>query len=91
MGFEPVTFKLLVRCSNNIAMKPSTLGASQFMGFMCLWNECIDEYVYMKWSKYWTVDHCLPRKMASKSWKKKLRKPKHPRSIMTELLGAWVN
>ena len=33
-GFEPMTFALLVRCSTNWAMKPSTLGAGQFVGFI---------------------------------------------------------
>ena len=44
-GFEPRTFALPVRCSTNWAMKPSTLGFGQFVGFIRPWKEWIDEYV----------------------------------------------
>ena len=42
-GIEPMTFALLVRRCTNKAMKPSTLGAGHFVGFIRPWKESIEE------------------------------------------------
>ena len=40
-GFEPVTSRLLVRCSTNWAMKPLTLGAGQLWVHMFPWKKWV--------------------------------------------------
>ena len=79
-GFEPVTSRLLVRCSTNWAMKPLTLGAGQLWVHMFPWKKWVLMIyeinhiwtVEMKWKimKKWSLQWMQFMQLCKEAWKK---------------------
>ena len=58
-GFEPVTSRLPVRCSNNWAIKPLTLGAGQLWVQMFPWKKRV--LMIYEINHIWTAEHLNPQ------------------------------